>query len=80
MIHNRPCVNGILAAVLSASILPIHGALAKEEKDKTTAAHKTVEKPAIKKPMKPAAGKDDAAKPDAAGAGDGGAPPPDKPQ
>ena len=77
MIHNRPCVNGILAAVLSASILPIHGALAKEEKDKTPAAHKTVQKPAMKKPV--AAAKDNAAKPDAA-AGDAGAPPAEKPQ
>jgi len=28
MTNRRPCVNGILAAVLSASIVPIHGALA----------------------------------------------------
>lgn len=28
MTNRRPCVNGILAAVLSASIIPIHGALA----------------------------------------------------
>ncbi|CAJ0885993.1 hypothetical protein AMST5_03667 [freshwater sediment metagenome] len=31
MIQNRPCVNGIVAAVLSASIVPTHGALAKEK-------------------------------------------------
>ncbi len=31
MIHNEPCVNGILAAVLSASVIPLHGALAKEK-------------------------------------------------
>ena len=31
MIQNRPCVNGIVAAVLSASIVPMHGALAKEK-------------------------------------------------
>jgi hypothetical protein len=31
MIHNQTCVNGILAAVLSASIIPLHGALAKEK-------------------------------------------------
>ncbi len=30
MIHNQGCVNGILAAVLSASVIPLHGALAKE--------------------------------------------------
>jgi hypothetical protein len=30
--NQRPCVNGVLAAVLSASFLPIHGALAKEER------------------------------------------------
>lgn len=80
MINNRPCVNGVLAAVLSASVLPIHGALAKEAKDKTPAAHKTVEKPAMKKPVKPDAAKEDAAKPDATGAGDAGGAPADKPQ
>ncbi len=31
MIQNQPCVNGIVAAVLSASIAPLHGALAKEK-------------------------------------------------
>ena len=31
MTGRRPCVNGILAAVLSASVIPIHGALAQEE-------------------------------------------------
>lgn len=31
MICNQTCVNGILAAVLSASIVPLHGALAKEK-------------------------------------------------
>ncbi|MGJ0507799.1 MAG: hypothetical protein ACR652_11900 [Methylocystis sp.] len=31
MIQNRACVNGIVAAVLSASIIPLHGALAKEK-------------------------------------------------
>ncbi len=30
MINNQGCVNGILAAVLSASVIPLHGALAKE--------------------------------------------------
>ncbi len=46
MITQRPCVNGILAAVLSASILPMHGALAKEAKPAST---KPVEKHAMKK-------------------------------
>lgn len=52
MIQNRSHVNGILAAVLSASILPIHGALAKE---KTPAAHKA----AARKAHDGAAGKID---------------------
>lgn len=69
MINQRTCVNGILAAVLSASFLPIHGALAKEEKPTTAAKH------AVKKQTKPPAHKPaDAGKPapesDAAGAGE----------
>jgi hypothetical protein len=71
MIQNRSCVNGILAAVLSASILPIHGALAKE---KSPAAHKTAAKKldtqAAHKIDKPEMSKDEAAKP----ASGGGAP------
>jgi hypothetical protein len=39
MTCRRPCVNGILAAVLSASVIPIHGALAQE---KTPAAQRSV--------------------------------------
>ncbi|MGJ0452549.1 MAG: hypothetical protein ACR65T_04845 [Methylocystis sp.] len=31
MTNRRPCVNGILAAVLSASVIPLHGALAQEK-------------------------------------------------
>ena len=54
-----------LAAVLSASILPIHGALAKE---KTPAAHKATAKHAVKKIDKQDAPKEEAVKPDA-GAG-----------
>jgi hypothetical protein len=27
----KPCVNGIVAAVLSASVVPLHGALAREK-------------------------------------------------
>ncbi len=72
MIQNRSCVNGIIAAVLSASILPIHGALAKEAKDKAPAAHKTaarkIDNPAAHKLDKPGMSKDDAAKPDSGGA------------
>ncbi|WP_442755553.1 hypothetical protein ACNHKD_02480 [Methylocystis sp. JAN1] len=70
MIQNRSCVNGILAAVLSASILPIHGALAKE---KSPTAHKTAAKKTdnqsahrIDKQETP---RDDAAKPETSGAG-----------
>jgi len=72
MINQRPCVNGILAAVLSASFLPIHGALAKEEKPaKTQAATKHV----AKKQTKPVAPKADSDKeeidaPQSGGAGD----------
>ncbi|WP_457798699.1 hypothetical protein [Methylocystis sp. S23] len=70
MIQNRSCVNGILAAVLSASIVPTHGALAKE---KAPAPHKTAAKktdhPAAHKVDKPEAPKDEAAKPEASGAG-----------
>jgi len=73
MINHRPCVNGILAAVLSASILPIHGALAKE---KSPVAHKTAAKPAAgnadrnaeKKIDTQDAPKEELAKPDAGGA------------
>ena len=39
MTGRRPCVNGILAAVLSASIIPIHGALAQGQ---TPTAQRTV--------------------------------------
>ncbi|PPD46631.1 MAG: hypothetical protein CTY15_01070 [Methylocystis sp.] len=66
MIQHRPCVNGILAAVLSASILPIHGALAKE---KTPAAHKAVASKAAKKIDKQDAPKEESAKPEGSGAG-----------
>jgi hypothetical protein len=31
MTNRRPYVNGILAAVLSASVIPIHGALAQKK-------------------------------------------------
>jgi hypothetical protein len=64
MIQNRTAVNGILAAVLSASVIPIHGALAKE---KAPAAHKAAARPAATKHEKAEAPKDDA-KPDDAGA------------
>ncbi|MBI1981315.1 MAG: hypothetical protein HYS63_07165 [Methylocystis sp.] len=64
--NQRSCANGILAAVLSANFLPIHGALAKEERPATPGGAKH----AAKKP----AAKHDANKPspegDAEGAGD----------
>jgi len=63
MIHPRSCVNGILAAVLSASIVPIHGALAKE---KSPAAHKAATKHAAKKPAQVDPPKTEPAAPDAA--------------
>ncbi len=43
MTNRRPCVNGILAAVLSASIVPIHGALAQEKSP-------TAQRPVVKLP------------------------------
>lgn len=43
MSNRRPCVNGILAAVLSASIIPIHGALAQGKSP-------TAQKPIVKLP------------------------------
>lgn len=45
MIHNQPCVNGILAAVLSASVIPLHGALARE---KSARLQKAIAKPAAR--------------------------------
>lgn len=68
--NQRSCANGILAAVLSASFLPIHGALAKEEKSAAPGAAKHVAKKSVKPPVV----KHDANKPppegDAGGAGD----------
>jgi hypothetical protein len=64
MIENRTAMNGILAAVLSASVVPIHGALAKE---KSPAAHKAAARAAAKKHENAEAPKDDA-KPDGGGA------------
>jgi len=51
----QPCANGILAAVLSASFLPIHGALAREERSASAsgAAKHGAKKPApLKQPAK----------------------------
>lgn len=59
MINQRPCVNSVLAAVLSASFLPIHGALAKEEKP---AKAQTAAKHSAKKQTKPVAPNEDADK------------------
>lgn len=66
MITTRPCVNGILAAVLSASIIPIHGALAKEKAAPLKHAVKQPAKHARPTPPKSDAGKSDAGKGDAA--------------
>jgi hypothetical protein len=63
MIQNRSRVNGILAAVLSAGIVPMHGALAKEKAQ----AHKAVAKPAAQKIDKQETPKGEAAKHDANG-------------
>lgn len=76
MIQNRSCVNGILAAVLSARIVPTHGALAKE---KTPTPQKTAGKKAANKidhpaarrieaPNAPGDDKNDASKPETSGA------------
>lgn len=69
MIQNRSRVNGILAAVLSASIVPMHGALAKPKSpDAPKSAAKKIDNAAAKKMHKPAAQKDDAAKSETSGA------------
>ncbi len=69
MIQNRSRVNGILAAVLSASIVPMHGALAKPKSpDAPRAAAKKIDHAAVKKTDKQAAPKDDAAKSETNGA------------
>ncbi len=65
MIHNEPCVNGILAAVLSASVIPLHGALAKE---KSARLQKAIGKPISLKYPKHDVGKETAATPAAAAA------------
>jgi hypothetical protein len=61
MIHNQSCVNGILAAVLSASVIPLHGALAREKSarlQKAIARHRPASLPErdAAKPVAPAAG------------------------
>ena len=50
--NQRSCANGILAAVLSASFLPIHGALAKEERSANASSY--AKRGAKKLPKKPA--------------------------
>ncbi|KAF2992038.1 hypothetical protein OGR47_00645 [Methylocystis sp. MJC1] len=68
MIQNRSRVNGILAAVLSASIVPMHGALAKPKSpDAPKSAAKKIDTSAVKKMHQPAAAKDDAAKSETSG-------------
>lgn len=69
MIQNRSRVNGILAAVLSASIVPMHGALAKPKSpDAPRTAAKKLDHAAVKKTDKQAAPKDEAAKSETSGA------------
>jgi hypothetical protein len=69
MIQNRSRVNGILAAVLSASIVPMHGALAKPKSPTAPkATAKKIDNSAAHKVDRQAAPKDDAAKSDAGGA------------
>lgn len=72
MIKTRPCVNGILAAVLSASIIPIHGALAREKAPPKHAA-KHAAKHARPTPPKNEPAKSDAATPDISAPAPGGA-------
>lgn len=61
MTSRRPCVNGILAAVLSASVIPIHGALAQE---KTPAAQRSVASLPATLPAKNESSSDEAVKPE----------------
>jgi hypothetical protein len=58
--NQRPCANGILAAVLSASFLPIHGALAKQERSGGASGSA---KQGAKTPAKPPSARRDANKP-----------------
>lgn len=68
MTNRRPCVNGILAAVLSASIIPIHGALAQE---KTPTAQRPVARLPSTLPVKNEASPSEAIKPEDTETGDG---------
>ncbi|MBI1981316.1 MAG: hypothetical protein HYS63_07170 [Methylocystis sp.] len=68
MTNRRPCVNGILAAVLSASIIPIHGALAQE---KTPTAQRPVARLPATLPVKSESSPSEAIKPEETESGDG---------
>lgn len=69
MTSRRPCVNSILAAVLSASIIPIHGALAQEKAP--TAQRPVARLPATLPVKNEAASPEEATKPDEQEAADG---------
>jgi len=68
MTNRRPCVNGILAAVLSASIIPIHGALAQE---KTPTAQRPVARLPATLPVKNESSPNEAIKPEETESADG---------
>jgi hypothetical protein len=67
MTNRRPCVNGILAAVLSASIIPLHGALAQE---KTPTAQRPVARLPATLPVKNESSAVEAIKPEETEAAD----------
>ncbi|MGD9543406.1 MAG: hypothetical protein AB7F41_09305 [Methylocystis sp.] len=69
MTNRRPCVNGILAAVLSASIIPLHGALAQE---KTPTAQRPVARLPASLPVKTESSMGEAVKPEEMEAAEGG--------
>lgn len=68
MTNRRPCVNGILAAVLSASVIPLHGALAQE---KTPTAQRPVPRLPATLPAPNGFSAGEARKPEEADAADG---------
>ncbi len=68
MANHRPCVNGILAAVLSASIIPIHGALAQE---KTPTAQRPVVRLPATLPVESESSPSEAIKPEETESADG---------
>jgi hypothetical protein len=68
MTNPPPCVNGILAAVLSASIIPIHGALAQE---KSPTAQRPIARLPATLPIENEASRSEATKPEDTKTGDG---------